>query len=409
MTGATLVSGDGGPAPALGQAPGINRGPALLAFALLILGALWIGDAVSARQAVLYLLGGALGVVLYHAAFGFTHAFRVFLTDGRGAGIRAQMVMLAVACTLFFPTLDAGQVFGQPVNGILFPIGTAVVAGAVMFGIGMQVAGGCGSGTLYTAGGGSTQMLLTLVFFVIGATVGAAHLPWWNDLPRVASISLVRDWGWAAALAANLSVFALIAALTLWWEKRRHGAVQHDRVPETGPDQDQPLIHRLLRGRWPMLWGAVALALLSYAMLLVAGRPWGITSAFTLWGSRIALPWHEDILFWEYWADADQAAALEGPLPADVVTVTNIGLMAGAMLAASLAGRFAPTLRIPPRLILASVVGGLLLGYGARIGTGCNISAYFGAVASGSLHGWVWLPAALVGNWIGLKLRPFFR
>ena len=30
------------------------------------------------------------------------------------------------------------------------------------------------------------------------------------------------------------------------------------------------------------------------------------------------------------------------------------------------------------------------MGYGARIAFGCNIGAYFGGIASFSLHGWLW-------------------
>ena len=57
------------------------------------------------------------------------------------------------------------------------------------------------------------------------------------------------------------------------------------------------------------------------------------------------------------------------------------------------------------RSLVAAVVGGLLLGYGARLAYGCNIGAYFSGIASGSLHGWVWLVAAL-GYVVGTDLRP---
>lgn len=92
----------------------------------------------------------------------------------------------------------------------------------------------------------------------------------------------------------------------------------------------------------------------------------------------------------------------------DITTVMNVGIMVGALVAASLAGKFAPNLRIPMRSVVAAVIGGLLLGYGARLAFGCNIGAYFGGIASGSLHGWVWLVAAFAGNMLGVKLRPFF-
>jgi len=41
--------------------------------------------------------------------------------------------------------------------------------------------------------------------------------------------------------------------------------------------------------------------------------------------------------------------------------------------------------------------------------SGCNISAYVAGIASGSLHGWLWILPGLAGNWAGLRLRPLFR
>ena len=78
-------------------------------------------------------------------------------------------------------------------------------------------------------------------------------------------------------------------------------------------------------------------------------------------------------------------------------------LAAGAASGASaLAGAFVVHRRIPARLALGAVVGGLLMGYGARIAYGCNIGAYFGGIASFSLHGWIWGVVALVGTFAGI-------
>ena len=48
------------------------------------------------------------------------------------------------------------------------------------------------------------------------------------------------------------------------------------------------------------------------------------------------------------------------------------------------------------------------MGYGARLAYGCNIGAYFGGIASFSLHGWVWGVVAILGTAVGLKARPLF-
>src|SRR5512145_2968180 len=113
-------------------------GPAAITAVLIVLAAWYLNAVVSWRQAALFLVGAGAGVVLYHAAFGFTSSWRVFISDRRGAGLRAQMVMLAITCAVFFPLLSGGELFGQTVRGNVSPAGVAVIVGAFMFGIGMQ-------------------------------------------------------------------------------------------------------------------------------------------------------------------------------------------------------------------------------------------------------------------------------
>ncbi|WP_299232198.1 YeeE/YedE family protein [uncultured Halomonas sp.] len=374
--------------------------PAVAAGALL-LGALVVGTVFGARLGGLMVVGGLLGMVLYHAAFGFTAAWRVFITERRGRGLRAQIVMLAIAVLLFFPALGAGSLLGQPVYGFVAPIGVSVVFGAFLFGVGMQLGGGCASGTLFTAGGGNARMLITLVFFIIGSLIGTAHFGWWQSLPAFQPVSLVKTAGTGGGMAISLALFAAIAAFTVVMEKRRHGQLERAAKIDVGN-------RRWLVGPWPLLAGAVALALLNFATLALAGRPWGITSAFALWGAKGFTALGGDVSQWGYWQSSWNAAALEATIWRDITSVMNIGLMLGALIAASLAGRFAPSFRIPLRSVLAAVVGGIMLGYGARLAFGCNIGAYFSGIASGSLHGWVWLVAAFAGNMLGVKLRPFF-
>jgi hypothetical protein len=379
----------------------INPTPLAIALALVVLGAIYLAQTVSVKQAALYVLGALLGVTLYHAAFGFTSAWRVFIADGRGAGLRAQMLMLAIGVLLFFPALSAGTLFGQPVVGEVSPVGTSVVIGAFLFGIGMQLGGGCASGTLYTVGGGSTRMIVTLIAFIVGSVVGTAHMPFWSALPHLPPISLVKTLGVGPAIALNLVVFAAIAALTVLIEKRRHGRLvtDVDRAPNASP---------WLHGPWPLLAGAVVLAILNFVTLALSGHPWGITSAFALWGAKAFSAMGIDVASWQVWSTGPNAAALAAPISHDVKSVMDIGIVIGAMVAASLAGRYAPVWRLPLRSLIAAIVGGLILGYGARLAYGCNIGAYFSGIVSGSLHGWLWLVAAFFGNVVGTKLRPLF-
>jgi uncharacterized protein len=376
------------------------------ALLLLGLGAVWLGGEHGWRQAALWILGALLGLTLYHAAFGFAGAFRALLAEGRGAGLRAQMLMLGAAVVLMQPAIAAGELLGLPARGLVFPVGLGVLVGAFLFGIGMQLGGGCASGTLYAAGGGGVRNLLTLFWLVVGATLAAWQAELWQGWPALAPVSLPVLLGLWPAILLALAVFALVWGLATALERRRHGAVE----PVWSSRRSGSSLGRaLVAGPWPLAWGALALAVLNLATLVLAGRPWAITASFPLWGSLAVerLGW-DDPVFWAYWEDPTRAEALLRPLASDRTTVMDLGLVAGALLAAGLAARFAPDWRIGARAAAASVVGGLLLGVGAVLALGCNISAYFSGIASGSLHGWAWIAPALLGNWVGLKLRPWF-
>jgi hypothetical protein len=277
-----------------------------------------------------------------------------------------------------------------------------MIVGAFMFGLGMQLGGGCASGTLYTAGGGNSRMLVTLAFFIIGSGLGAWNLPWWSALPNIGSVSLIKSWGWVPALIVSLVGFAAIAALTVVIERRRHGTLR------SGVDTDRRGWTRFLHGPWPLLAGAVALAIGNFATLYLAGRPWGITSAFALWGSKLFAASGVDVASWAYWHSAERAKALQESVFADITSVMDFGIILGALLASGLAGKFHPGWNVPLRSVIAAVIGGLLLGYGARLAYGCNIGAYFSGIASASLHGWVWLVAAFIGSVLGTWVRPWF-
>ncbi|NNG25591.1 YeeE/YedE family protein [Telluria aromaticivorans] len=379
----------------------INPAPLGVALVMIVLGAWYLANSVGWRQSALFVVGALLGLALYHAAFGFTSAWRVFIADGRGAGLRAQMLMLAVGVALFFPALSAGTLFGTPVSGLVSPAGTSVIVGAFIFGIGMQLGGGCASGTLYTVGGGSTRMIVTLLFFIIGSVIATAYMPFWSSLPQLEPISMVKSLGVAPALALNWAVFALIAIITIVVEKRRHGQLVASHLQ---PAHSSPWLH----GPWPLVAGALALVVLNFATLALSGKPWGVTSAFALWGAKAASSIGIDTASWAYWSTKANAAALAAPISQDRTSVMDIGIVLGAMAAAALAGRYAPVWRLPLRSLLAAVAGGLLLGFGARLAYGCNIGAYFSGIVSGSLHGWLWLVAAFFGNVAGTRLRPLF-
>jgi uncharacterized protein len=350
---------------------------------------------VNDRSGQLLILGIALGITLYHASFGFAGAYRRFMADRDMSGITAQLIMLALAIVLF-----TAMVSGGGYRGAVAPVGVGMVTGAFLFGLGMQVAGGCASGTLFTAGSGSVRMMIVLVFFCIGAFWGSLHLSWWNGLPSLGVISLSRVWGWQIAVPVQLGVLGLAYLFF-----RRMGGWHAINLmnKETGFGWKS-----MLEGPWPLVMAAILLALLNVATLVTAGHPWSVTWGYTLWGAKAAQLVGWDSMSSDFWRGSFGQSALARSVFHDSVSIMNLGILAGAALAASLACRLRINFIVPIPQVLSAILGGLILGYGARLAYGCNIGAFFSGVASSSLHGWVWIVAAALGNVVAFRvLRRF--
>ena len=137
--------------------------------------------------------------------------------------------------------------------------------------------------------------------------------------------------------------------------------------------------------------------------LLVLNRPWGITQAFGFWGAKafygLGVPTDSWLL--ERWSQG----TLERSVFNHSTSVMDFALTLGAMLAASVAGKWSPIWKLSFTEIATAVIGGLLMGYGARLAYGCNIGAYLGGLTSGSLHGVWWLVWGFAGSFLGTRLR----
>lgn len=357
---------------------------------------------IGGQQALLLCVGIGLGFSLLHSALGFSGAWKNLVVKHRSRGVRAQLWLLGLSAVLFIPLIYQ---FSEPgsYSPALAPAGLSVLLGAFLFGIGMQLGSGCGSGTLYTVGGGHINMLVTLAFFIVGAFVATTHSDFWLQLPSLGAVSLPQTLGWWQALLLQLFVLVILYRGVTQAEKSRYGSLEPLSLKAKATQRGF-----VWRGPWPLSWGVISLALLGLATLLLAGHTWSITFAFGLWGAKIWQALGGDLANWSYWLSGYPALALNRSVLADVTSVMDIGIILGAVLAAGLANSFDKQKVIEWRLLLVSALGGLLLGYGARLAFGCNIGALLAGIASGSLHGWFWLLAGFMGSMAGVRLRHWF-
>jgi hypothetical protein len=379
------------------------RVPPLVVAAVLAIGlSIYVGAQYGTKFGVLLVLGLGLGVALFHSRFGFTSAWRQLIAVGNGTGLRAHTLLIGTATTLIALIAASGSfLFDSELSVQASPIGLPLFAGAALFAIGMQLGGACASGTLFAVGAGQSTIFLTLFGFIAGSVFYTWAYPLFTGWPEVPGLVLSEHVGWFGSWAITIAALLLIVVLTRVVQARRN-------PPPVAPPPSAQGLARIYRGSWPLLTGAVVLGVLAAAVFLVSGGIWGVTFAFALWGAKLLELVGVDVHGWEFWQQAKNAQALDSSIFENGTSLTNIGIMIGAALAAAAAGAWKFRAEIPWKTALAAVLGGILMGIGARLAGGCNIGAYLGGISTGNVYGWLWGVAALGGTWVGLKLRPLF-
>jgi uncharacterized membrane protein YedE/YeeE len=342
---------------------------------------IFLALSVSIRQAVLMLVGVGMGVALAGARFGFTTGWRQLIEQRNPQGVAGQVLLLALASLAALPLL--GQ-FSE-LHAALGPPSVSLLVGAFVFGLTMQIADGCGSGTLYKAGLGVPLNMGILPLFALGSFLGSVHLDSWLSLGQMAPVSFSAEYGTGGALALTLALLAaVLVAVRLW----------------VGAGQTW------LDKRW--LWGAVALAVLATLNLLLAGQPWGVVYGFGLWAAKVSVALGAfDPTTNAFWGQASNAQRLTQTVFMDVTTITNIGILGGALWVSAKAAANSQPLTTQQWVI--GLVAGFVMGYSSRLAFGCNIGAMLSGISTGSLHGWIWVPLAFAGTLIGVRVRRHYK
>jgi len=333
------------------------------------------------RGVALFALGAALGAVFLGFQYGFASAWRRFLTTGESMGLAAHFLLIGLVALVILPA----AVLGLGATGSVAPVSVSLVVGAFLFGIGMQLANGCGSGVLFSFGGGSGRMLVALPFFILGSLLGSFLLPSVIHLGSLGQLPIAGGAGAPTGIIINLLLIALVGGLFYRRSRRRGETMSRHLILAT-----------------------LVIAVLCWLVFALSGHPWGVTFGFTLWGAKIAAALGVPVDSFAFWQWAGPRRALAHSVLADVSSLMDIGMILGAGAMAASAGGLRRQGWPGARQLVGAAIGGILMGIGARLGFGCNIGAFLAGIASGSLHGWIWFVAAMGGSWVGLRARPGF-
>ncbi len=357
--------------------------------------------------AVFWVFGLGFGFVLQRSRFCFASAFRdlYLLQDGRV--IKGIIAGMAVATIGFALVMYKASPDMSKIPGGVTPLGIHTLLGGLLFGLGMVLAGGCASGSLYRMGEGYVGSWLALGGMFLGMFALALNWDWWwttviNVAPK---FWLPKSLGWGGAILLNLLALGLAYLAVLWWESRG-GGIYPQAVAEPSPlafGQRVAVLYRAVFTRaWPAVVGGVILGTLNTFEYLFA-KPWGITTEVSRWAGWIAYGLGYQAQNLLYFAEKSPGFGLLKHVPwLSDGSLLNWGTIFGAFVAALLAGEF--KLRLPGKPVRygQSLVGGILMGYGSRLAIGCNIGAFFSAIPALALNGWVFALGLAIGSYLGV-------
>jgi len=344
------------------------------------------------------LLGLGLGFAFQRSRFCFAAAFRDFILFRSTEVARAVLLLLLLSSLGFTFIFFYSQYSGLPLTAHLRPAGLHTAAGAVLFGTGMVIAGGCATGMLMRLGEGYLQQYGTLLGVLAGSLLGAWHRFFWlPEIEASPTVFLPDVFGWPPAVVIQSAVL-----LALWLALNRH-------APRSGvgePRAEGPLFYRqrLFRQVWSYNAGAVIIAFLATILHLYRDRAFTVTTGITYWSAWLYTRLGGEIESWVYFQTASHQIALEKGSLLTMESTLNVGFILGALIASLAASEARLRRTRSGKHLLVSVAGGLLMGYGARVSQGCNIGAFSTAIASFSLQGWVFGVFALFGAYLGTRL-----
>ncbi len=401
-----------------------------LAVVALVIGMIFFGMHLNGRDSTLALFlitGLILGYILTRSRFGFAGGIKKIYLTGDGSLTKAILLLFAIsivgAAGVHYGAMSNGaEVAARAGEGIAVIPGSQFVKatslltmiGGLLFGMGMVIGGGCASGTLTDAGEGATRAWIVGVFFSIGALIGHWMLPKLSALEEIATpyIYLPDYFGYVGAVVVSLLGLLALYIITKKYESSRSKA--GTLKIETFEGSEKPIerigeykflsevtYHKFFVERWSFAKGSVLISIMFIFILTTTGSSWGASGPFTHWGV-----WALQKFGFNFSSPAFEGVveSVNAGLMNNASSIRNVGIVFGSAIAFLMAGRFKFDFNYKLQDAFFYALGGFLMGFGAKVGRGCNIGGLYSGIANFSLSGWLFMLALAVGGVIGLKL-----
>jgi len=158
---------------------------------------------------------------------------------------------------------------------------------------------------------------------------------------------------------------------------------------------------------WSPIPAVIALGVLSAYYFGITGIFWAVTGEFTRWGGHFLQMFNVDLSTWSYF----QIMNMSGNIFTRVDGVMIIGMFAGCIAAAFWGNNVKFRLPVNRIRVAQALLGGIIAGFGARLGMGCNLASFFTGIPQFSFHAWVFTAFMIIGVYFGVKvaLHPLLQ
>ena len=351
--------------------------------------------------------------------FGFAGVVRKMYMTGDGSLAKAVLFLFVIS-TLGEAALQyTALIKGGALPGVtsVKPINLMTPIGGFLFGIGMMFGGGCASGTLTDIGEGFARAVVVLIFFCVGSLAGVHNIDIFNKtfLGKGVKVYLPEHIGYVNSLVVFFIIYLLAYFIIRKYEDKRRKAGTLNL--EEWEEDEKPLpedkkefkvfssetFHKLFVERWSFYIGATLLSAFFIAVVATSGNNWGVSGVFAFWAAWVIQPF-TDYDFTSISFFAKKAGALKHGFMMHGASMRNVSFILGTIIAALMAGNFKLKPKFTAKEFVIFALGGLFMGYGARLAHGCNIGALYASLSTLSLNGVVFGVALVLGGITGLKL-----
>lgn len=329
--------------------------------------------------------GALLGFVLQRGRFCLTGGFRDMYIAKDNRMFYALLVAIVVQSIGIYTLLhfDVIQYSAGSFSWL------AVIVGSFIFGIGIVLAGGCATGTWYRAGEGLLGSWIALFGYMTMSVIMRAGVL----QPLNASLQAYQLPTNSIAESLGISVWILIAILVavVFWILQKELRKPKIAIPAMKPKRTG-IAHILFEKRWHPFVTAIlvgSIAIIAWPLSAATGR---------IFGLGITAP-TANIL--QYLVSGDLSYINWG-------VFLVLGIFLGSFIAAKASREF--RFRMPDaKTGINSFIGGILMGFGASLGSGCTIGNGLVMTALMTWQGWVSLTFIILGTWTAsyfIFIRP---